>query len=138
MLPDVERVRKRAPSILAGYPEVAYALVFGSVARGEAHARSDLDLAVGGDLRGLRRLELEHELEVALDVPVQVVVLEEAPPALRFRAFRDGVLLSERDHDRRIGDQIRAVQEYLDYRHLERRCVEGVLKARSGGARGVG
>lgn len=83
-------------------PSVAYALVFGSAARGTEHPASDADIAVeliAGARRDVQALGgLAARLESAAGRAVDLVLLDEAPPPLAYRVFRDGELLIERDH----------------------------------------
>ena len=69
--------------------------VFGSVARGEADASSDLDLLV--DLEPGRSLidlgALLADLQAELGTPVDVVTEAGLRPALRERVLRDAVFL---------------------------------------------
>lgn len=109
------------------FPAVTYALLFGSVARGEDHARSDVDLAIGGEVARVDLLTLEHRIEGAIGRPLQVVGVAYVPVALRYRIFRDGVILFERDHPARVRDQSRTMVEYGDYRFVESTCARGVL-----------
>lgn len=76
---------------LAGHDEVLFAFIFGSRARGTPRPDSDLDVAVFLDPnmtskeRWDTRLRLHAELE---DLgPVDVVVLNDAPPLLAHRAL---------------------------------------------------
>lgn len=114
-------------------PRVGYAVVFGSVARGVSHAGSDLDVAVAGT--GGRRLsaldlgDIASRLEAAAGRPVDVLDLEEAPPALAYRIFRDGRVLVERDRARLTERRARAILEYLDFQPIEALCARGVLAA---------
>lgn len=102
------------------------AYLFGSVARGEERPGSDVDVAVllGPDasvsLDGLP-FALEDRLTRALGRPVQVVVLNQAPPDLIHRVLRDGELLLDRDPSRRIAFEVRARNLYFDILpHLRR------------------
>lgn len=124
--------------LLGADSSIAYGLLFGSVARREEHARSDIDIALGGSIPPREQLALEHRLELLLGRTVQVVALRDAPPALRYRIFRDGKLLFERDRDLRIQDQARAITEYMDYRRLEETCARGVLARRTGAGSDLG
>lgn len=67
--------------------------IFGSVARGEADAQSDLDFLV--DLEAGRSLldlgGLQYELESLLDRPVDVVTERGLKPRIRDRALREAV-----------------------------------------------
>src|SRR5205085_403877 len=80
--------------------DVAAAYLFGSVARGEGRPASDVDVAVlyrdtpPPTLDGLH-LETEGALEDLLGRPVQLVVLNSAPPDLVHRVLRDGRLVHE-------------------------------------------
>ena len=95
------------------------AYLFGSVARGTAGARSDVDVAVlyaaspPATLEGLP-LDLEDRVRHLVRRPVQVIVLNTAPVSLVHRVLRDGVLLLDRDPSSRIRFEVRARNEYFD------------------------
>ena len=108
--------------VLAADPRISYALMFGSCARGTQHAQSDLDLAIGGLSQPLSVLDLGDligRLEAAAGRPVDLTLLDEAPPGLAYRVFRDGRILLERDHDAFARRKARAVLEYLDFKPVE-------------------
>lgn len=116
---------------------IAYALVFGSTARGSAHQHSDPDVAIGlvpgVSLDRHETGTLVSELEGAAGRSVDLVFLHEAPPALAYRVFRDGVILLERDHRALADRKARAVLEYLDFQPFENIAVRGVLNAAARG-----
>ena len=116
---------------------IAYALVFGSTARGTEHSQSDVDVAVGlstGVSLGTRETgALVSDLEQAAGRPIDLVFLHEAPPALAYRVFRDGVVLVERDHRALADRKARAVLEYLDFQPFENIAVRGALNAAARG-----
>src|SRR5258708_34455736 len=96
--------------------------MFGSCARGTQHGQSDLDLALGGLALSLSVLDLGDligRLEAAAGRPVDLTLLDEAPPGLAYRVFRDGRILLERDHDAFARRKARAVLEYLDFKPVE-------------------
>ena len=77
----------------ADAPDVVAAYLFGSVARGTARATSDIDVGIllarpPATLADLP-LDLEADLERTLGHPVQIVVLNAAPPDLVHRVLRD-------------------------------------------------
>jgi predicted nucleotidyltransferase len=128
----VEELRQ----VLAADPRIAYALLFGSRARRTAHAGSDVDLAIGilpgTGLTALDLGQLVSKLDaVASGTHVDLVLLDEAPPALAFRIFRDGQVLFERDHARLVARKARAILEYLDWKPFEDIFTRGVLQAAS-------
>lgn len=125
---------------LAQRPEILEAYLFGSQARGDASARSDVDIAVFIDRE--RELpspwgyaaELITDLMAALGHNrVDVVVLNDAPPLLYHRVLRDGERLLSRDLAATTTREGRAISRYCDFlpqlqkigRELARRIAEG-------------
>ncbi len=104
--------------------EIIVAYLFGSVARGAARARSDVDVAVlyaappPATLEGLP-LGLEARIEKLVGRPAQVIVLNTAPAGLVHRVLRDGVLLLDRDPSARIRFEVRARNEFFDLQDLQ-------------------
>jgi uncharacterized protein len=125
--------------VLEAEPDVAYALLFGSSARGTAHAGSDADIAIElrpGAARDVRSLGgLAARLESAIGRPIDLVLLDEAPVPLAYRIFRDGHLLVERDHGALVARKARVLLDYLDWKPVEERCAEGILRAAAAGGR---
>ncbi len=120
--------------VLESEPRVAYALLFGSGARGALRPDSDLDvafgLAPGSAMTALELGDLASRLETAARRPIDLVLLDEAPPGLAYRAFKDGRLLLERDRRALVRRKARAILEYLDFKPVEDLCTRGVLAAR--------
>jgi predicted nucleotidyltransferase len=65
--------------------------VFGSVSRGEDSEASDLDLLVDidGGTSLLDLVKLEHEIEAAVGLHVDVVTIEDLPARIRSRVLSD-------------------------------------------------
>lgn len=92
--PTLERVRALGPAIreIVERHGARNPRVFGSVARGEERAGSDIDILVNNVRLSLLRLfRLEDELETLLGMPVDVVLEEEVPQKTRER-FMAGVV----------------------------------------------
>ncbi len=85
-----------AVGLLSAVPGVRRIWLFGSVAKArKPDFRSDLDLAVEG-LAADRQLSVWASLDEALELPPDLVRLEEASPTLRDEIQRWGILLYER------------------------------------------
>jgi predicted nucleotidyltransferase len=131
------RVLDQIRRVLEAEPEVLYALVFGSTGRGRRRPDSDVDVAVelrAGAPRDLGALGgLTARLESATRAPIDLVLIDEAPPPLAYRIFRDGQVVLERDHRALAARKARAIVTYLDFKPVETRCAEGVLRAATRG-----
>jgi len=93
--------------------------LFGSVARGEARADSDVDVGVLFEEAPPASLHapqygIEAELERLLHRQVQVIPLNRASPDLVHRVLRDGRLLLDRDRGARIRFEVHSRNEYFD------------------------
>lgn len=113
--------------------EVAAAWLYGSRARGGAHRRSDVDVAVilraGVPAAQRWRKRLEHADAVARALgtdDVDVVLLEEAPAVLGHRIVRDGLLVVDRDPRRRVQVVEEVLRRYLDEAALRAALDEGL------------
>lgn len=113
-------------SVRADSEGLAAAYLFGSWTRGSARPDSDVDVGVlyidapPPGLEGLS-FHLEADLEHLLGRPVHLVVLNRAPVDLAQRVLRDGCLLLDRDHARRIRFEVRTRQEFWDLEPFLRR-----------------
>lgn len=101
---DDPGLAERITGVLSTRREILEAYLFGSRARGEERAHSDIDVAVFVDEREVApdpfgyRAALTSALMGGLGTnAVDVVVLNDAPPLLYHRVLRDGVRLLARD-----------------------------------------
>ena len=119
---------------LADRPHAAFALVFGSTARGTSHPGSDLDIALGftgGHRPTAREIgAIVSGLEEATGRTVDLVALDRAPAGLAYRVFRDGKEVWVRDRSALVARKARAILEYLDFEPLERAFSEATLSRR--------
>ncbi|MHC4427272.1 MAG: type VII toxin-antitoxin system MntA family adenylyltransferase antitoxin [Planctomycetota bacterium] len=126
--------RQKLGTAVADQDEVTVAYLFGSTARGDTSDLSDVDVGVllaevpANLLRF--RARLIDELSRALEgEQVEVVLLDEAPPALAARVVREGQLLLCRDEARRIRFEIHALRRDLDTVPLRRLYDRTLAKA---------
>jgi predicted nucleotidyltransferase len=106
-------------------PGVRLAYLFGSQARGQTTPRSDLDLAVEmdhllpeTDRTGLRIALLNELIDLLRSDQIDLVLLNEAPPLLRHRVAREGMLLHEDRPGLRVAFVVKTLRDYEDTRPL--------------------
>lgn len=115
--------------------DVIAAYLFGSVARDQSRASSDVDVGVLlragkpkaiGDYDGV--FSMQDELEDRLGRRVDVVVLNGAPLDLLHRIPRDGVRVLDREPLQRMDFELQARTQYFDFLPLLLRYRESVLR----------
>lgn len=116
-------------SALAAEPAVLDAYVFGSVARGEARAGSDIDVAVFLDPAAAVPLpwgwaaSINTRLVEALGRnDVDVAILNRATPLLYHRVLRDGSLVVSRDRVATSERELQARSRWLDWQACRARA----------------
>ena len=123
----LQRFFEQQSAVVAGY-------VFGSFAKGTQSGSSDIDIAVlvskdvapnaYADLTGQYTVDLSE----GLGREVEVVILNAAPPFLKFQVFRYGQRLFERDRKQSRGFLAASLLEYFDFepfkRSMEQRIVQ--------------
>jgi predicted nucleotidyltransferase len=122
--PEIATLIERLRPVLGRDPRIAAAWLFGSAARGELRADSDID--VGILLRDPKSTaadvyELLGELVARLEVvvaprSVDLVLLEHQGPVFAHEALVDGRLILEQDRQRRIDFEATTVMRGIDFR----------------------
>ncbi len=99
---------------------VRLAVLFGSTARGQTGAHSDLDVGVLGPAPE-HLSQLQVSLARATGRVVDVIDLDQAPPLLRFEIARDGQVLVEREPHLWSNFKARAMVDWWDWAPIARR-----------------
>ena len=100
-----------------------FCYLFGSQTTKNTVSDSDVDLAVFFEKNQVndffeRRLELIGELSKLLGKEADVVVLNTAPPFLRYVVLKEGKLIFERDKGKRIDFELKSLNEYFDFKPI--------------------
>ena len=107
-------------SCLSSMENVLFAILYGSAARGELVAESDIDIAIytSNEMKIDDRIELIYRLAKCLGIiedKIDIVILNNLTPLeLRYKIFRDGILILARNMElyRRYRDE--SISMYLD------------------------
>lgn len=94
---DLDRVVEVSRSVLEKFDFIEIAVIFGSALRRGVVRDIDVGLVLNTEpsLRVIN--EVASALEQELGVPVDIVILNEAPPLLRFKALVEGVKITVRN-----------------------------------------
>lgn len=119
-----EEIIDKLKHLFSTTDEIVLAYLFGSFAEGKTHKFSDVDVAVY-----VRDLQKENEFDYKMDLigelnnilrsdDVDLVVLNNAPPTLKNRIIRYGLLVKCVDEAFRRRYLIQSYKEYEDAQHL--------------------
>lgn len=137
-VPTLETLVERLREALQGHPQVLDAYLFGSRARREVAAHSDVDVAVylasekGPDPPFGHAAGIAADLMAALhERRVDVVILNDAPPLLYHRVLKDGVRVLSRNLRETTTREGQALSRYCDYAP-QIRTIDSLYDARLG------
>lgn len=126
---SIDRLAAAIARAAESLPELQAAFLFGSYASGRVHAESDVDIAVLLDAdadaaRGDSRARLRRVLEafaahIAAD-RLDIVILNDAPPALAFQVLKHGKLALERDRTALHRFRVATYTRHADFVPVER------------------
>jgi len=127
-----ERIVQQIKTVLLQQDIVLFAYLHGSFI-GKTNF-GDVDVAVYLKDRDLRpeeylsyELMQEHELESVVDVPVDIRVLNNAPPAFCYNVIKNGQLLFEKNEQRRVDFEVLSFKLYFDFLPYRKRYLEEAL-----------
>lgn len=128
MDPSLSPTLARLVARAEGDPDVLAVMLFGSQARGDATAASDVDVclvaATAPSNEDATRLRLAYLSAFDLDV----AVFQHVPLHVRTRILKEGRVLFVRDEDALYALAIRTVRAWEDFRHIHRLYLEEVAR----------
>ena len=99
---------------------VIFAYLFGSQVSGLATEKSDVDVAIYFKFppRGMKKLDYAVRIENLVKKEIDLVVLNEASPFLRFHILRTGVPLVVKNSEILAKFKEKAMRDYDEYSYL--------------------
>ena len=134
---NIESLRRIAESFFDGHP-VLFAYLFGSLARGDSHAFSDIDIAVyieGLDAEGRTRLSLnlslDFEEKTGINTPCDIRVINDLPLTVKGEIVTQGKLIYSCSETERVEFEKNVRMAYFDFQPVIRRYHEAYLTGHS-------
>ena len=113
-------------TLLSPREEILLAYLFGSFSKGVSTPLSDIDIAVliHGDISeekypyGYRSELLTYLMKGLRTNRIDLVILNDAPPFLKFQVVRHEQIIISRSEDKRIDFQVKTISRYNDVKRL--------------------
>ncbi len=121
----VQEIEKKVSQYFNNSPGVIAAYVFGSLAKEKTNQFSDIDIAIlmGNELKESSysdfRLKFMTDLSSALEKETDVIILNQAPPFLKYQIFKYGKTVFERDVRRSRAFKAKSILEYFDFKPIK-------------------
>jgi predicted nucleotidyltransferase len=129
-VPSIDEIRNAVIEVCEG-EECAYALLFGSLARGTFKEYSDIDIAIKfkkGDDYLNKTLRIMSKLSIKLNTDVDVIPLNISDTIIKYEIYSNGILLFCKDYNEYMDDHINAIDEYLDFEDVFKKFYERIVK----------
>jgi predicted nucleotidyltransferase len=103
-------------NILIEYDDIIFAYIFGSYAQGKIRKDSDIDIAIY--LKS--KLDVDMYLKIKMDLSevtkreVDLVILNDATPLLKYEIYKNHILLFTRDETMESNYKVKTLFEYND------------------------
>ena len=129
-MPSIDEIRNAVIEVCEG-EECAYALLFGSLARGTFKEYSDIDIAIKfkkGDDYLNKTLRIMSKLSIKLNTDVDVIPLNISDTIIKYEIYSNGILLFCKDYNEYMDDHVNAIDEYLDFEDVFNKFYERTVK----------
>jgi predicted nucleotidyltransferase len=114
------------------HEDILLAFLFGSVAKGQPHSDSDVDIAFLSEIRLdiYQANDIREEMGSLFKREVDLVLLNTASPVLRMQVLRKGILAFSRDPRYFSRFYSETVNQYDDLKRVRRECEDRILQGR--------
>lgn len=119
--------KEKITAILRSRPNIEFAYLFGSRAKGIAKGRSDWDVAIYFQKDPQKQpywtvFNLEAEISKAIREQVQITVLNNLDSSVfLFQIIKDGLLLLDNNTEKRISWEAHVLKQYHDWQFFLKR-----------------
>ena len=106
--------------------DVLAVMLFGSVARGESSAQSDVDICLVLYPKRWQSEELARKQWEYLRFDLDIKIFQQLPLYVRRRVLKEGVVLIVKDEDQLYELAFRTAKEFEDFKHIYRDYLEAI------------
>lgn len=115
-----ENLEKKLKKFFQNKKEFLFGYLFGSQAYQNTVKESDVDVALFLDEKkcsdfSAEKLKLLPQISRFLKKEADVLILNSAPPFLKYVVIKEGKLIFERSQGKRIDFELKTLQEYFDF-----------------------
>lgn len=126
---DANALIKELKEFFLSNDNVVFAYLFGSYAEGKVRAGSDIDIAAY--VAGMKaeeyfefKLKYKGELENILKLPVDLIIMNSAPPLLNHEIFKNGIILKNGNPSILSQFRVKNFYFYLDQMYIINKYLE--------------
>ena len=107
---------RKCKSILMDYEDIIFAYIFGSYVQGRMRKDSDIDIAIylKNDMDIQTYLDIKMQLSDSCRKEVDLVILNDATPFLKYQIYKNNILLFSRDKSIETSYKVKTLFEYND------------------------
>ena len=106
----------KCKDILIKYDKIVFAYIFGSYAKGNVRENSDIDIAIylKDNIDTHEYLDMKMEISEALKREVDLVILNDTTPLLKYEIYKNNILLFTNDKVMESKYKVKTLFEYND------------------------
>ena len=107
---------RKCKNILIEYENITFAYIFGSYAQGKIRVDSDIDIAIYLE----KKIDIETYLEIKMYLSetckreIDLIILNDATPLLKYEIYKKSILLFTRDRTIETSYKVKTLFEYND------------------------
>jgi len=124
----IEKIR----AILRAKGYILFAYIFGSFISEDGFKDIDIGVFVSGvesESSLKMELKLESEIEEAIRIPVDIRVINNAPPSFVYNVFKAGIVIVDKNKSLRSDFEGMVYKKYFDFQHLRNEYLREIKNA---------
>ena len=123
------KISKAIYEALSKEENIILAYIYGSTAREKEHPFSDIDIAILLKEPSIdKTIKIHSILTDSLGEKVDTLLLNLAPPILKYQVIKNGIRIISKNEEARIAFESRALSEGLDENFLITKVKEAITK----------